>query len=597
MTASPVELHGAQLAVLIARLEGIARKMTNTLFRTGRSGVLNRARDFSCCIVTANHELIASADALPIHVLIGPDMMSVATKEFHPNLVRGDAFLNNSPYHGCSHAADHTILVPVFDDTETHRFTVLVKAHQADIGNAAPTTYRGDARDMYEEGALIFPSVKFQSGYEDIDDIVRMCRMRIRVPDQWHGDFRAMMGAARIGEREVEAMGRDVGWSVLQAFAEQWLDYSETLMSEAIARLPAAESTGASRHDPMPGTPPEGVEIKARVAIDPTERRIAVDLRENPDCLPCGLNLSEACSRTSALVGIFNSIGGGVPRNAGSFRRVDIQLRENCVTGIPLHPTSCSVATTNIADRVTHAVELAIARVAEGHGQAECGAAQPPSCAVVSGTDPRTGTAFINQLFLGCTVGAGTPWGDAWLTYTHVGNGGMSFIDSVEIDELHHPICVFERRLMPDTEGAGTFIGAQSLKVAFGPVGCDLEVSYVSDGVHNPPMGARGGGTGGAAGQYRIDANGNRHELDGCASVVLGDGEQIVSISAGGGGYGDPRRRETGLVERDVEEGLLSPERARRVYGFCIDDASTASTPAAAHEISGENQEQGGGNV
>ncbi|HPE31648.1 MAG TPA: hydantoinase B/oxoprolinase family protein, partial [Parvularculaceae bacterium] len=60
------ELNGAQLAILANRFEGIARKMANTLLRTGRSGVLNRARDFSCCLVTADCELLASAESLPI---------------------------------------------------------------------------------------------------------------------------------------------------------------------------------------------------------------------------------------------------------------------------------------------------------------------------------------------------------------------------------------------------------------------------------------------------------------------------------------------------------------------------------------------------
>src|SRR5882762_22154 len=109
------QLDGARLAILANRFEGVARKMADTLLRTGRSGVLNRARDFSCCIVTAGCDLLAAADALPIHVLSGPDLMARAMLEFHPDLQRGDAFLHNSPYHGCSHAADHTILVPVFD--------------------------------------------------------------------------------------------------------------------------------------------------------------------------------------------------------------------------------------------------------------------------------------------------------------------------------------------------------------------------------------------------------------------------------------------------------------------------------------------------
>ena len=39
-------MDGVQLAILNKRFEAICRKMANTLFRTGRSGVLNTARDF-----------------------------------------------------------------------------------------------------------------------------------------------------------------------------------------------------------------------------------------------------------------------------------------------------------------------------------------------------------------------------------------------------------------------------------------------------------------------------------------------------------------------------------------------------------------------
>ena len=107
---------GVRLAVLSSRLETIARKMANTLFRTARSGLINSARDLSCCILTAGHELLAEAESLPSHVLVGPDIMARTMQAFQPELRRGDAFLHNSPYHGNSHAADHTILVPVIDD-------------------------------------------------------------------------------------------------------------------------------------------------------------------------------------------------------------------------------------------------------------------------------------------------------------------------------------------------------------------------------------------------------------------------------------------------------------------------------------------------
>lgn len=562
------QFDGARLAILANRFEGIARKMANTLLRTGRSGVINRGKDFSCCIVTADGNLLTTAESLPIHVLSGPDLMARSMLEFHPEVRRGDAFIHNSPYHGCSHAADQTILVPVIDESGIHRFTLVAKAHQADIGNSVPTTYMGDARDVYHEGALIFPCVAIQRDYQDIDDIVRMCEMRIRVPQQWRGDYLAALGAARIGERELLALGAELGWNQLDAFADAWFNYSESRMIAAIKALPSGNVSASSTHDPFPGTPADGVTITSKIRVDAEAGSIVIDLTDNPDCMPCGLNLSEACARTSAYIGIFNSIDHAVPKNAGAFRRMEVLLRENCIVGIPRHPTSCSAATTNIADRVANATQRAMAELCDGAGLAEVGAVIAPATGVVSGRDPRTGIDYINQLFLGMTGGAAGPHCDGWLTTAHVGNAGLSCIDGIELDEYYHPIVVERRELVPDTEGAGRFTGAQSILVEFGPVGAAMEIGYVSDGYHNPPLGARGGLAGGRADQNIRRRDGTIEPLEPCAQVHLESGEIIISVGAGGGGYGPPSERDPGAVAEMIREGLLSVERARGVYSY-----------------------------
>ncbi len=575
MSAPPTrtdQFNGAELAILANRFEGIARKMANTLLRTGRSGVLNRARDFSCCIVTADCELLASAESLPIHVLSGPDMMARTMLQNQNVLKRGDAFLHNSPYHGCSHAADHTLLVPVIDAVGVHRFTVLAKAHQADIGNSIPTTYHGAARDVYEEGALIFPAVKVQSDYGDVPDIIRMCQLRIRVPEQWYGDYLSAIGAARIGEREVLALGEEVGWARLADFTQQWFDYSERRMARALAAVPKGTASAVSIHDPMPGTPPDGIAIRASVTMNGEEGFAEIDLRDNIDCLPCGLNLSEACARTAAMIGVFNSVDAGVPKNAGSFRRIRVHLRENCIVGVPKHPTSCSVATTNVADRVANAVQSAVAEIADGFGMAECGAAIAPSAGVISGTDPKTGEAYVNQIFLAFTAGAASGRGDCWLTVGHVGNAGCCHLDSVELDELAHPLLVFERSILVDTEGAGRYRGAPSSYVEFGPDNCEIEIGYVSDGSRNPARGVRGGLSGYGALQQLMYADGEVRTLDPCAQIVVGVGERILATSCGGGGYGRPIERDPQAVRKDVLEGWISRERARSVYGVVLDE-------------------------
>jgi N-methylhydantoinase B len=573
---------GVRLAVISNRFEGIVRSMANTLLRTGRSGVLNIGRDFSCCILTRDDELLAIAESQPVHVMTS-NLMTKAMKEFHPEFRGGDAFLHNSPYHGNTHAADYTILIPVMDGEGTHHFTVLAKAHQADCGNASPTTYSAAARDVYEEGALIFPAVKVQENYEDCRDFIRMCELRVRVPEQWWGDYLALLGAARIGERRILELGAELGWDTLHEHTREWFDYSEQLMIAAIRKLPSGRVTTTNAHDPFPGVP-EGIPIKVTVKVDSAAAMVEVDLRDNPDCQPCGLNLTEATSRGAGMMGIFNSIGPGVPPNAGSYRRLRVHLRENCVVGIPRHPASCSVATTNLADRVAHAVQRAMAELGEGVGMGENGYTQPPAWAVISGRDPRRGNApFVNQLILpGMTCGAASPFTDGWLLLGGAGDAGMLFRDSVEYDEFRQPIRIHAQRIIPDTEGAGRFRGAPAAYVEYGPVDCSLELMWASDGTINPPRGARGGLRGAQARQYTRDGSGQIHELANCGRLVLAPGENVISISCSGSGYGPPMERDSERVRQDVLEGWITRQRARDVYGVVLDASGEVDAAATA---------------
>jgi len=150
---------------------------------------------------------------------------------------------------------------------------------------------------------------------------------------------------------------------------------------------------------------------------------------------------------------------------------------------------------------------------------------------------------------------------------THVGNGGMCYIDSIELDELYQPIHVHDRHLVADSEGAGKFRGAPALSVEYGPVDCRIEVGYVVDGHVNTPLGARGGGRGAGATQFLRKKNGDLEPLDQCAQIWIEDGESILSTCCGGGGYGDPKARDLERVRRDVVEGIVTRERAAEVYG------------------------------
>jgi N-methylhydantoinase B len=48
----------------------------------------------------------------------------------------------------------------------------------------------------------------------------------------------------------------------------------------------------------------------------------------------------------------------------------------------------------------------------------------------------------------------------------------------------------------------------------------------------------------------------------------LKPGDVVVMDAAGGGGYGDPRSRSRAALERDIAEGKVTLEAARREYAL-----------------------------
>ncbi|MBS0612094.1 MAG: hydantoinase B/oxoprolinase family protein [Proteobacteria bacterium] len=568
MNAPRKTLDQVLIAVLANRLDSIVREMTNTLFRTGRSAILNTAKDFSCSIVTADDQLLSSADGLPIHVL-GGGRQTASMREFHADLAAGDAFLHNDPYLGNTHTADHTILVPVFVDG-AHLFTVAAKAHQADCGNSDPSTYMPFAKDVYQEGGLNFPCVRIQRDYRDVEDIIRMCRRRIRVPDVWYGDYLAALGAARIGERRLQELVQRYGADTIAAFVREWLDYSERRMEHAIRALPAGRLTAAGRHDQLPGLP-DGVPVKVVIEVKPREGIVEVDLRDNIDCVPVGVNLSQTCATAGALIGVLNCIDATVPRNEGSFRRIHILLRENCAVGIPRFPACTSMATSNVTNRLINATQRAFSMLGDGHGLAEGAASMGAGFGVVSGRDRRLGGApYVNQMVIGNNGGPASSHCDGWVTYCMPDAAASVMVDSVEIIEQKYPLVIRSLRLVPDSGGAGRHRGGPAGEITYGPLHDPMTVAYFAEMHEEPPAGTHGGLPGSRSSVSKIGRDGSEEPLPPIGLVELQPGECIRGFEAGGGGYGDPLQRDPERVRHDVLEGWVSVGRARDIYGVAL---------------------------
>lgn len=570
------EFDPTLLAVMASRLDGILREMSNVLLRSARSAIVSTARDFSCAIITHDDRLLATAEGLPVHV-IGSEVLAKTMRELHSDFEAGDAFLHNDPYRGNTHAADHAILVPVVSEG-VHLFTVCVKTHQADCGNSVPTTYMVDARDVYEEGALIFPCVRVQRGYEDVEDIIRMCRARIRVPEQWYGDYLATLGAARIGQQRLCQLVEKYSPEKTEAFIDRWIEYGDERMRTVLASFPALKLKARGWLDPLPGLE-FGLELRATVEVDPDAGQVHVDLRDSPDCVRSGLNQSTATATASAAIGVLNSLHERIPLNGGSLSRIRVSMREGCIAGGIAHPLSCSVATTIVTDCLINTIQHAFAAARGGSGLAEGAFGTPPRGAVISGQDSRyDDRPFVNQLTLGSQGGPASPYSDGWVTYDMPVTAGLMYRDSVEINEHKYPILVEEQRLLPDTEGAGRRRGAPGSKVIFRPTVDLVSAAFFTAGYRTAPRGVAGGEPSTVSAALKRESDGSMTELPPVGRVSLAVGEALVSISSGGGGYGPPGGREPDRVLTDVREGLVSPERAASAYRVVVQPTDEGET-------------------
>ena len=583
------------LAVMANRMDAIVREMTSTVVLTASSSVIGMARDFSCAILSADHEIMSAADGVPVHVF-GANLQSRILKETHPEMKEGDAFLNNDPYSGNSHAADHTFMVPVFFEGE-HIFTATVKCHQADCGNSLPTTYHAGARDIYEEGALIFPMVQIQQGYRHDRNFIAMCRKRIRTPEQWYGDYIAAISAARAGEKALKQLVEKFGIANVRAFVDAWMDYSERRSLASIKALPAAKIQRSGHLDAMGDFLPDGIDVNVSIEVDPEEGYVTIDLRDNVDCLDNGLNQTEATATAAAITGVVNCLEDDLPLNTGTFRRIRVLLREGSAAGIPTFPHSCSVATTIISDIITNLVQHGLSELGPKIGLAEGNLCHPTSTAVVAGRDARRGNAdYVNQLFLMGGGGPASAHEDGIHNYIVPAGAGVCYRDSVEVDEQRFPILVHSMELVTGSAGAGRRRGGLGTRVEFGPRNGVMSVMTNTNGVETFPRGARGGHGSTPGLNARLKDGEIVETYGGYVVARLTPGETVIGTDSGGGGFGDPREREPERVLMDVLERYETVERARDLYGVslildedgdpvAVDQPGTARLREAARKI------------
>jgi N-methylhydantoinase B len=179
---------------------------------------------------------------------------------------------------------------------------------------------------------------------------------------------------------------------------------------------------------------------------------------------------------------------------------------------------------------------------------------------VVTGRD-RRGTPFSQVLFGSGGMGAALGR-DGLNTTAFPTNSGSG---SIEAFEASCPVIVWRKDLLADSGGAGQWRGGLGQAVELEVMtDTPVRLSLIADRMQHPAEGLAGAGAGAPALVAKQD--GTRPHPKGRSELRPGD--RLLMHYGGGGGYGDPRARDPAALRRDIEDGTVTREGARRDYGM-----------------------------
>jgi N-methylhydantoinase B len=163
---------------------------------------------------------------------------------------------------------------------------------------------------------------------------------------------------------------------------------------------------------------------------------------------------------------------------------------------------------------------------------------------------------------MGSAYGGGMDHDGACATATHLSN---LHITPIEILESEFPCRITRFELLCDSGGPGRWRGGLSMRREYELLE-NATVVRRYDKSRFPPAGLNGGKAGGGA-RFVIQL-GTPEEPATPASgrYEMRAGERFLLQSAGGGGYGDPKKRDGAALARDIAEGYVSADATNRDY-------------------------------
>lgn len=572
-TAAPHTDDPVTFAVLKSALDTIVDDMAYAVMRTARSPIVRDVLDYSVTLCDRHGRILSQAKTVALHLGAVPDAMAVVLARFKDDLAPGDVVVLNDPYDGGMHLPDIFMFKPVFADAELFGFSVVI-AHHCDVGGRVPGSNASDSTEIYQEGLRIPPLKLHERGVPNAT-LLALIRTNVRLPDLVIGDLEAQFATCNIGERELLRLHARYGAQTLEAYFERLMDYGEALTRKAIASWP----DGTYRFtDYIDGdgfsTEPLPITCALTVAGD----HLHVDFAGSAPQVRGAINATFSFTKSATYLTVRCALDHDVPNNAGVYRCITVSAPEGSILNpLPPAPVAARALT---GYRVVDTVMGALAQIAP-HKVMAAGEGGNTVVAI-GGYDKATRAPFILvDMINGAWGGRHDADGIEGVTNP---SQNMSNLP-IETLEQRYPLRVEAYGFRPDSGGAGAYRGGLGLTRSYRLLAEDAVLQLRADRYDHAPYGLFGGARGAPSRNF-LEEDGVERPLPAKVTLDIHAGVRIRHDQAGGGGYGDPLRRDLDLIARDLADGKISPAGAESAYGIVfagdrLDAAATARRRAA----------------
>jgi N-methylhydantoinase B len=549
-------LDPVTVEVVRHKLDGIAEEMQQTLLRASFSPIVKEGLDASASLFTAEGETLAQACAIPIHLATLVPVLEAIRRHFPPETMReGDVYLLNDPYLGGTHLPDIALVMPVFHRGRLIAFSAAMTHHQ-DMGGMSPASLPTNATEIFQEG-LRLPPLRFMEAGRENETLVAILRQNVRIPDTVMGDLRAQLSACLVGARRVRDLAEPLGGNLATAIFAELLDRAERLTRAALAALPAGTWRHADHLDDDGIDPDRPVRIEVAVTLGPG--RFHCDFAGSAPQTRGPFN----AVRSSVLAGVYFALRAvtdpDIPNNGGCYRVVSLSLPEaSVVNPRPPAPVNARTATIKrIAGTILGALKDAIPdRVPADNAGA--------LLAIMFGGQREDGSAFVTGELVTGGSGASARRDGVDVIETDATNC-MNL--PAEAMEMETPFRVHRVALREDSGGAGRHRGGLGLVKEYELVAEEAVLTHRGERHRFAPAGSQGGLPAERAHSVIMRADGRVEELPSKTMARLFRGDRVLVRTPGGGGYGPPAARDPAALAKDLADGKVGAEAARRLYG------------------------------